>query len=180
VSRGLALAALVLVGACGSIARPPAAALRAPAAVPSLARSARPKGAFLTTVKVPPIFAADADEVIELPPERELPMLSLALVAGGWRGGDDDAYAYDLDIAVDGSFTQVVYKSQRDGGAICLQTGVITVSADRTELIRTFDDDECNHEYDHKAVNDAVVRLDDRNLEVQTESSTPVRYLRTR
>jgi hypothetical protein len=186
VTRGLAAAALVVTVACGPIAAPPAAPPRA-ATAPEPAPAS---GSMLAALSAFDLGRLLDDSVghrrKKRAPEPDTSILSVALVVGGWRGVDDDKWSYDLDIAADGNFSQVVHQFDehdvfaRDAGTSCVQTGSLAVSAKSAELVRTFDDDECNHDYDHKTVHDAVIRLDDTHLEVKTESSTPVRYVRTR
>ena len=118
-------------------------------------------------VAAPTRAPADDDE---LPP----PLtgeVSVALVAGGWHGSDDDRWQYDLDIGTDATFTQVVHQ---DGEHDCQQTGTVATGA--AEILRTFRDNECNHDYDGKTVHDRVITLDDAHMVLQMESDYLIRY----
>jgi hypothetical protein len=98
-------------------------------------------------------------------------VLSLALVAGGWHGYDDDQWQYDLDIQTDATFTQIV---RQPSDAECQQTGTLVTGA--TEILRTFRDNECNHEYDGKTVHDRVISIDGAHMVLQMESDYLIHY----
>lgn len=144
-----AIVALLVIG-CGATAPPPHVVQNVPA--PVAAPKPKPKPAPVATGAAP----------------------SLALYAGGWHGEDDDHWGYDLDIEPDGTFSQVVH--QGAGGTDCQQTGTIVASADT--LVRTFRTDECNTEYDGKAVTDVVVTYDGPHLVLRMESDYLIRYSR--
>jgi hypothetical protein len=86
-----------------------------------------------------------------------------------WVGEDDSHWKYDLTIDGD-SFRQIVDQ----GAAKCVQAGRIERTA--TELVRTFDQNDCNNLYVGKTVRDTIVTSTDKQLVVRMEGHTVIRY----
>jgi hypothetical protein len=99
--------------------------------------------------------------------------VSIAIVSGRWHGAADDTWEYDLEVETDASFTQIVHQGE---GRDCQQTGSIVAGG--AELLRTFRDNECNHQYDGKTVHDRVLSLDASHMVLQMESDYLIRYSR--
>lgn len=152
---------VALVAGCGA-ALPDAAQPTVPS--PRLHRTTPPAPA--------PAPVADDDGTTSAPAAD----ISIALVSGRWHGVDDQAWQYDLEVETDGSFTQLVHQVT-EGDVACQQTGTVTI--DTAQLLRTFRENECNHEYDGKTVHDRVISLDDRRMVLRMESDYLIRYDRT-
>jgi hypothetical protein len=87
-----------------------------------------------------------------------------------WIGEDDSKWTYDLSID-GGRFTQVIHQA---GGSVCTQTG--TIEQHPTEILRTFDKNECNRTYDGKTVHDTIVSKEARHLVLRMEGDYLIRY----
>jgi hypothetical protein len=108
-------------------------------------------------------------------PPRRVAGSDLALVAGRWLGRDREQWRYDLDVAIDGTFTQTV---QQDSGGLCVQEGRVDVR-DR-HVVRTFDSNDCNAAFVGETVRDQVVALDADRMIVRTDSGYEIEYERAR
>ena len=151
----LARASLVIatVGAAA------ACAARAPAVeAPVAASASAPPAPAVRTSDAPAPTASD-----------------LALLAGRWRGKDSEEWVYDLDVEIDGTFSQNVLQPDGD---LCLQQGTIDVRDSR--VIRSFDSNECNRAYEGETLYEELVGLDSAELVVRTEYGYEIEYARVR
>jgi hypothetical protein len=87
-----------------------------------------------------------------------------------WHGVDESHWIYELSIDGD-RFTQVIHQAT---GSVCTQVG--TISQQPTEILRTFDRNDCNHSYDHRTVHDTLVSRDATHLVVRMEGNYLIRY----
>jgi hypothetical protein len=147
VSRALLLA----LAACGASAPPPAATRSSPPA------PRRPPTCLSCRV------------------ERVSSVSDLALLAGRWTGLDDEGWRYELEIQIDGTFTQTVHPID---AAPCVQEGELDV-IDR-EIVRTFASNDCNSAYVGETLHDQVISLDADTLAMRTASGYEIRYQRQR
>jgi hypothetical protein len=151
-----ALVAMIAAAACRTPApAPPAHVDRPPAVVAAVKHAPRDAAGHAPPADQPAVIA-DA---------------SIAEIVGGWHGVDDDTWQYDLDVETDATFTQVVHPAS---GVDCQQTG--TIAAGDGEFLRTFRDNECNHDYDGKTVHDKVITIDRGHLVLKMESDYLIRY----
>jgi hypothetical protein len=147
VSRALLLA----LAACGASAPPPAASR------PSAPAPRRPPTCLSCRV------------------ERVSSVSDLALLAGRWTGLDDEAWRYELEIQIDGTFTQTVHPVD---AAPCVQEGELDVMDG--EIVRTFASNDCNSAYVGETLHDQVISLDADTLAMRTASGYEIRYQRQR
>ena len=144
--RGAIAAALLVLAACTSSAPPP----RAP-----------------STASAPPARRAASDDHI-------VSASDLALAVGRWLGRDPEDWRYELEVQLDGTFTQTVH--QGAAGGECVQEGRIEVRDD--QVIRTFSSNECNTAYVGETVYDEVVSLDADAMVMRTDSGYEISYHR--
>ena len=99
----------------------------------------------------------------------------LALVVGPWLGSDREQWSYDLDVGIDGTFTQTVHQ---DSGTLCVQEGRVEVQ--ESQVVRTFSSNDCNSAYVGETVRDDVVTLEGDRMVVRTDSGYEIEYQRAR
>jgi hypothetical protein len=99
----------------------------------------------------------------------------LALAVGRWLGSDREQWRYDLDVGIDGTFTQTVHQ---DSGTVCVQEGRVDVQD--SQVVRTFTGNDCNTAYVGETVRDEVVTLDGDRMVVRTDSGYEIEYQRAR
>ena len=106
---------------------------------------------------------------------RRAPASDLALVVGRWLGSDREQWSYDLDVGIDGTFTQTVHQ---DSSTLCVQEGRVDVQD--SQVVRTFSSNDCNSAYVGETVRDDVVTLDVDRMVVRTDSGYEIEYQRAR
>jgi hypothetical protein len=99
----------------------------------------------------------------------------LPLMVGRWLGSDRELWSYDLDVGIDGTFTQTVHQ---DSGTLCVQEGRVDVQ--NSQVVRTFSSNDCNSAYVGETVRDDVVTLEGDRMVVRTDSGYEIEYQRTR
>jgi hypothetical protein len=142
---------LALLAACGAAPASPAAAPPSPPA------ARRPPTCLACRV------------------ERVSSVSDLALLAGRWVGSDDEGWRYELEILIDGTFTQTVHPVD---AAACVQEGELDVIDG--EIVRTFSSNDCNSAYVGETLRDEVLSLDGEALAMRTASGYEIRYQRQR
>jgi hypothetical protein len=96
---------------------------------------------------------------------RGAPGRLFALAVGRWLGRDPEDWRYELEVQLDGTFTQTVHRGASSGE--CVKEGRIEVRDG--QMIRTFTRNDCNTAYVGKTVYEEVVSLDADAMVLRTE-----------
>jgi hypothetical protein len=128
-----------------------------------------------STTPSPPPAARRPPSCLSCRVERVSSVSDLALLAGRWTGSDDEGWRYELEIQIDGTFTQTVHPVD---AVACVQEGELDVIDG--EIVRTFSSNDCNSAYVGETLHDEVLSLDGETVAMRTASGYEIRYQRQR